>query len=948
MKDLITNCLCYKQYATREAFIENIINGRESYMACLSYESNVRKRVSHRSVPVMLGSYIDYLIRGPEALQECRAQWGLFILRGVLMIYPNFSTFNSLSMHVRKTKTKKSIDWYMYVEDEGLALSYHDKSVVYTYKRSTFTDSGWVSLLKRANPFNTNVIHSDYVEMFDTMLKGRYSMNNLENRQIINAPLAIMRFIQYDLARRKKHKAAGCQKLSHVFENGNLYPAFNKKNVADPGESGRQYNRAYHHTLHEGRSSKAEHLLGNVVRSSNAAVRNSNALSFPNDAIGYFCMLNMKDLKSAGEQNVLADMVIMTEETNQQKLYEYVKTISTSDGENILVINGFLVDCYKTWTLNDLVELKKKFPHVTSQYYSRYVILLTRPCIPVKYSEQYDVLFSPAETTHFQIVYPEADMLSITAKQLPIESLIKTQPAKSTVSINNIKGSVAMVTSPLHELLMKHSLGVTCYISINPKDVESMIDRAVLDYGKNTENFHRYFNILDKEFKLIEGKTIKPKATHPGNAMRALERLYPANELLYECRSIEGQPFKRMNCIEQELNVKIYREIIFAAKNYKPPNVWNLRLRAAFGNPNGACIEDGVVIDSNILPHLPKVHYNACITVEFTFKMVKHPKDSTFVTVESNHNITDNDILVGCLVTEHDVYVKHSKHTNILKHKIGNHYYYLINFIPKKTNIYDNLKIKHIYNNNSITVIITGQTCVDIGVGSKIANAYGQKNIISEAKDLRHCWGITRDGRKVHAQLIYSEVSMVARVTSGQLYSMFMSDELAIGDDGTIIAPVDLVLHTLHPYTNMKVIKVKNDTLTNVNGFDSQNLSCTSKILRNQDVYDIMLQILGFHGFDAKFCTLKECKPIIVEKNDTFNEENDYGYNVDEEEEIIDQITTCSDCKLHGDKRAFDDTDDIEPDCKRTKLDGDDYDTNGLESNNCKRVKLDVDEKNIY
>lgn len=873
MSKLLTNCPCYEKYSTKEAFIETIIDKRGSYMACLCYEAAVRNLKSHTSIPIMIGSYLDFIIRGKEVVEESRAQWGLFILRGILVVYPNFSTFDSLSMHVRKTKIMKSIDWFMYIGEEGLAISYHNKSVTWTYKRRTYVnDSGWVNLLNSANPFGTNIVQSEYIAMFDVMLENRYSMNDLKNRQIINSPMAIKKYIQYDLARRKKQKAAGCQKLSIVFENGNLYPAFNKKNAVDPDENSRRYNRSYHNTMHEGRSNKAAHFLPNVIRSSNAAVRNSNALSFPNDAIGYFCMLNMKDLKSAGEQNVLCDMVIMTEQSNQLDLFKYIKTISISDGENPIFINGYQTGCAKNWNLDALVCLKAKFPNVTTQYHHPYVFLLTRPCIPIKYSEQYNVFFSPEETNHFQIIYPEADMLSITAKQLPIESLIKTPAAKATVSINNMKGGVAIVTSPLHELLMKHSMGITCYMTGDANDENRLIDKSVISTGQPTDDFLKYYNDLDRDFKLTEAKI--PKASNPGKAMRALSDMYPPNELLYEYRKTDDLPFKRVYCPKNDSQVLDYRSMIFSAKHYKVPRIWNLKLRAAFGNPHGSCIEDGVVIDSNILPFLPKVHYNACITVEFTFKTVKHPKESTFIIVETEHGSSDSDLLIGCLVTEHDAYVKHNKHASILKRKIGDHYFYLINFIPKKTHTYDNLKIKHIYNNNSLMVVITGQTIVNVDVGSKIANAYGQKNIISDVQDLSSCWGITRDGRKVHAQIIYSEVSIVARVTSGQLYSMFMSNELAIASDGTLIAPVDLIVHTLHPYTNIKMIKVKNDTLTNINGFDSQNLSCTSNLLRNQNVYPIMLQILGFHGFDADFSTLRESVGVFCEDMSAFKDAN--------------------------------------------------------------------------
>jgi hypothetical protein len=293
--------------------------------------------------------------------------------------------------------------------------------------------------------------------------------------------------------------------------------------------------------------------------------------------------------------------------------------------------------------------------------------------------------------------------------------------------------------------------------------------------------------------------------------------------------------------------------LIFNSKYYKPPSVWNLRLRAAFGNPKGDCIEDGVVIDAETVKHIPPIMYNACITVEFTFKTVKQPKGSRFITINGCDGMLNDELMVGCLITEHAAYVKHSKHTNILRGKIGDHYFYLIIFLPKKTNMYNNLHVRHIYNSNVITVVITGQTSVKVDVGSKVANAFGQKNIISMVHDLRDCCGITRSGRKVHAQIIYSEVSLVGRVISGQLYDMFMSDELAIGDDGTIIAPIDLIIHTLHPYTNVKVFAVKNDTLTNINGFDTQNLCCTSQALRNNDVQNQIFQVLGLHGYDVEF-----------------------------------------------------------------------------------------------
>jgi len=867
-ENLMIDCPCYDSYRTEEAFTESVILNRGSYMACLCYESSMRNRISHKSVPIIIGSYIDFRIRGRDAVVASAPLWGLVILRGLLKMYSNFSTFDALSMHVRETKKLKSIDWYTYIGEDGLALNYSNKVVTCTFKQETSDRSDWAQLLQDSNPFKTPVLQSEYIKMFDTILQYPYSMNDLKNRQILNGPVVVHRYVEYDLSRRLKNKIASIQKMSIVFEKGGLFQALSKKNTFETEEWCRNYPQNYDNTMHEGRSNKAAHLLPNVIRASNAAVRNSNALSFPNDAIGYYCLLNTKDLKSAGEQNVLSDFVIMCEETNQLDLYAYIKGISTGVGE-ILTINGYLINCLKKWTLNDLINVKKKFPHVTTQYNLPYVRFSTRANIPIKYSEKYNTFFSPAETTHFQITYPEIDMLSITAKELSISSLIKTPPSKSTVSINNIKGSVATITSKLHKQLIENSLGVTCYINITDEEINKQIDYAVLPGKGDVEIFHKYFNALDSAFNLNKFRNEKFATTSPKMAMHALYKMYPPNQLLTEYCKTSNTPFTRNYSVNSMDTVSNYYSTIFSPDHYRPPNIWNLRLRAAFGNPNGGCIEDGVVIDSNILKRLPSIYYNACITVDFTFKTVKQPKDAKFIAIDEKYGTIDDETLIGCLVTEHEVFVKNSKHTKVLRpEKIGSHYFYLINFLPKKSKMYDNLKIRHICNGNIITVVITGQTKVDVMIGSKVANSFGQKNVISMEKDLSDCWGVTRDGRRVHAQIIYSEVSLIGRVTSGQLHAMFMSNELAFGEDGTIIAPVDLVLHTLHPYTNIKIIKVKNDTLTNINGFDSQNLSYTSKMLRSDDVYENVVHILGLHGYDVDFDVIAKANPeIVYERN---------------------------------------------------------------------------------
>lgn len=909
------NCKCYEQYATMDKLVENIIEKRWSYVSCLCYESIVRNRIGHGSIPIILGSYLDFCIRGEEAVQESRPQWGLLILKGIYKVYSNFSTFDSLSMHVRETKTLKTIDWFTYVEDDGLALSYCNNTVTWTYKRQTSTSNDWVHLLEKSNPFGTPVSYSDYKKMFDTILKYPYSMNDLKNRQILNAPTAMMKYIMYDLRRRRTHKA-GCN-LRKAFDDGSsLFLALSKQNTLENQDWNKNYSQNYDNTLHDGRSNKAIHLLHTIIRAFNAAVRNSsNALAFAIDALWYFCLLTTKDLKSAGEQNALADFVTMNEETDQMALYRYLKLISNENGEHIITINGYLIECRANWDLNQLILVKKRFPHVTTMYHLPYIRFSTRANIPIKYSEQYDTFFSPAETTHFNLTYPEADMLSVTVKQLPMRAVAKTPAAKNTVSVNNLKGSIAMLTSRFHQLVMENSQGVTCYMKILKEFIEKLPDFAIISHNNDTSFFHKFYDELNREFQLEENAQCEPASTNPEKAMRALDRLYPPEDLLMECQRTTNAPFKKTRNYGSIERVKRYRSMIFSGKNYKAPDIWNLKLRVAFGNPHGDCIEDGVVLDSEVAKHIPPVHYNACITVEFTFNTVKQPKESKFFEVDGSIN----DLMIGYLVTEHDCWVKQSRHTKVTTFNVGQHKYHLISFKPKETKMYDNIKVRHICKNNSITIVITGQTQVSVGIGSKLANGFGQKNIISNIMDLRGCNGVTRDGKRVHAQLIYSKVSLVGRVTSGQLYDMFLNNELAIGDDGTIIAPVYEIVHTMHPYCNIKIMNIKVDTLTDTNGFTGQNLCCVSNFLRSEYVYNDMVQILGFHGYDVhtqseeaeNFGVHDECtdeyfdEPVIVESRKRRRESDDRVKSKKMRKEMRARVMgECSRKRKSGDERV--------------------------------------------
>lgn len=859
---LLTDChKCYGQYRTEESFLDNIINKRKSYMACLAYHANSRKRINHVSVPIILGTYLDFLIRGRDALLKTRAQWGQVIIRGTCKMYFSFSTFDALSMHVRKSQGNLSIEWFFYVDGEGVALCYQDHVVRVTYKRETVTnleDSGlWIDLINRANPFGGVAGEADdYLTMFDTMLTYPYDMNNLQNRQFLTCGTIINKVIEHNLIKKQKKKSSGNDKLSEIFENAKFFNILSKKNTYENDMSNKNYSQNYDNPLSDGRSNKTSHFLPTVTRASNEAFRNSSALVYPRDAVNYLCTVNTKDLKAAGEQNVLADFVIMSEMSDPQAVYGYMRKLhEPKTGQHSVILNGFLVNIRCTWTFETLLDVKRSecCKHVTTKYYWPYVYVFTKDSIPLKFSDTYGVFFSPAETTEYGIRYEKGSQFSITANVLDKWALIKNPPAKTTVTINNIKGSVANVTSTFHKKIMCASRGLTCYIEIDEPLRQKIQDSSTLSTG-NAPNLE-HFALITRTFDCTE-PTI-PSIDEP-SAYRALLGMYDMRKLRYTSTHSPSTPTFTYQPNGSALDtVTQYRDVIFNDATKTPQAPWNLRAWVMFGNVRGSCIEDGVVFDRKFVQSVPPVMYNACIHV--TFKLQKTTKYSRFVAVD----IGSSDTLIGCVITNTEVHVKNSKHCVILVTKIGNHFYHLIHFKPKHQ--YSNLSVSNVLDGNkTLTVFIHGTHAGRFGVGTKIANAYGQKNVCASVEDLSRFWGITRDGRKVHAQVVFSDVSLIGRIPVGQIRSMLASPDCALGPNMELLAPQDLVIHTIHPYTNLKIFNFKFDTLLNSNGFDSQAVSSTVLALRTAPVLSDVLQVIGMHGFRIEDAAAADCCDSLV------------------------------------------------------------------------------------
>lgn len=904
---LIKNCKCYNDYNKVENFYRTIVYERKSYMGCLIYDDyrTNKKKIKHQCVPIFLGSYIDFCIRGKKNVYKDMKRWCAVYISGNLKIYTSFSTFESLTMHVKQRNDSKEIEWFTYLNKEGLALSYkQDHTLTYTYMKETFDNIKypyrWIEKINESNPFKNNfrkIESADYLNLFKSLLHNpNYHVNDLKNRRFISSPHVMKKYINNFINNNNNRNFANTktilkkkkknENIKDGFEKGNFYSVLAKNNKYESQEWCKKSVQNLDNNLNDGKFDKTRHFAINVNRASNEAFRNSKGLEFPKDAVCYFCLLNTKDLKSAGEQNALADFVLMTEETNQFEVYEYMKHLTPPpspppppiDNDKIFVLNSYILKDVekKSWTFQDLLDLKEKFPHITTQYCDNYVLISTKHSIPIKYNDEFDVYISVAEKQQFNIKFKEESLVSVTAKELGFIALRKNPCAKSTVAINNIKGSVANVSNRMDEKFMANSQGMTCFIKIDKKKKKKILNSAIISIDKNNEKQNKkkwnnwfkkilkFFNFKSKNLKDLQHEvkeSLNLEKVNLTKCIKSFEKLYNHEELCLE-NLIKYEKNNKYSCFSLR-NFKSldkildYKKLIENENNFKIKNSWNLKAWATFGNISGSCVEDGVILDETFVKNIPPICYNACITVDFTFSNKKKLKQSLFIPINFNNNnntttkTITNETLIGCLITEDEVSVKNSKHFEIRYGKIGNHFYHLLHFLHKKYDIYESLNLTWIYKEKILTIIMKGKYYSKVSIGTKIANAYGQKNICANIKDLRkQHWGMLSDGKtKVSAQILYSKQSILGRLTAGQLFECVTNKKLAIGPNGEIIAPININIHYLNSKTNNKIFDIKLDTLTHINGFDSQCLVNTTRLLRKSNVLPTILQLIDLHGF---------------------------------------------------------------------------------------------------
>lgn len=288
-----------------------------------------------------------------------------------------------------------------------------------------------------------------------------------------------------------------------------------------------------------------------------------------------------------------------------------------------------------------------------------------------------------------------------------------------------------------------------------------------------------------------------------------------------------------------EIYLKNYYNLLLETLNEsKNTHNYQIQLYTAFGDLEGCTVEDGFIIDSTLVNHGPKKLLSTTLTIKLSDQFnLEYTHKNTLTSTNCRYEPIDlyyNGLIIfGVFISDKSINLSLNKRVKILQSTIGNHYYY---FISYKTYFHmdDTLKIESFFFLNKSIIGLHFHRFIDMNVGWKLCNMYGQKGVVAAVRDLSQFAGYTKDGRLVKPQLLMSKQSVIGRVASGQVIDMLSNKDIAYTEDGGVISPLGYTVHYIEPTSKYKFSQIRNDAMTNQNGFDSNNMTSSSLLLLQQ------------------------------------------------------------------------------------------------------------------
>lgn len=560
-----------------------------------------------------------------------------------------------------------------------------------------------------------------------------------------------------------------------------------------------------------------------------------------------------------------------------------------------LAWESYLTNFYIKSTRDVILRIKKEYPFIILRKYgSHYINLMTDGHMIVKYSTKYETFISTCERDNFFkdafSMDPAHLKFSSLVMRIP-RSLNRTQVVKSVVSIQNIKGSAHVITNNFDITQFKYILGSNTAALVNVENQPDIMGNYFTsvynfsnlrdDYYKlayindegpeyecpdiikllftiyapislNDENFLCLNNIVPNWSVHLKNLTKLEKPSFYLSNVRDFEKassLYAFKPTMYRnlCKKKSDEVIKVMDMpysfAKDGLDIRILSEA-------KLENLFNLdyknkltftgeeifknhfRLYCGYGDIGGFTNEDGVIIDSNFVEksNLRKLQ-SFTLNVRFLTPQGVKLKNTNYKYYNIDLVTQDNYIIFGMLLADAELKLPNIRTVRVCESVINNSYRYLI-YCTETSLQCKNVTSMYCNKNNIVT--INYSYMVKLGVGTKIANVHGQKGIVSRVCDLSPYKYWTKDGQCVHPQVLFSQISIIGRTTSSQLYEMLASDEVAFNASGSIITPIGFNIHHIDAASKCVLTNAKNDLMTSENGFVANELPYSAICLEKQ------------------------------------------------------------------------------------------------------------------
>ncbi|UBZ25499.1 LEF-8 [Crangon crangon nudivirus] len=761
----------------------------------------------------------------------------------------------------------------------------------------------WIDVINMASPFRKRT-EEDYIQYFKSCINNAPQLDDMANKTVISPNTILLRFLKLLINNVVVGKIGGVNesmsqrftrmntKLASTIRSGNMFYVLSNKIVTTV--SGEYNDKSVYQTIEGQKQHIATYMTSVVKRFVNSKTKNSKALMFSRDAYQYICPIDIKDIKGAGENISLAQLVFSPPGIDIATMQNIIKSFSKKDGELTVVINSFIT----LYRLNreDIKQLKLNCPILPIMIYDNYLVLNIKGHVLMKYSTRYNFFVTPYELHNF---WPDAfddyhHQLKYSPTTLHLSSLIDTAASvKRNVANANLKGRCNELHNEFTANTFLYSVGASNAAIIHKREPEDKVisikfnptsttqdpliipidtkaphlrylqyakvanppplnveEKKKIDdffanyvaYDDGTElNGCKISDVLDDADTVIN--TILKIFQHWHTDRFTLAFTYGSptnNKLTKETLAIlQDQP----ECKERNI-VSVASKSIYIVphgterKEYSKtiaidvnkPHPPHMALYVAFGDIGGGTNEDGIVIDKDLAEFGPKKLISQSLTVKFT-PVNKKTGRLNFIYHPQNSEIGGTISFGVVTVNEPMTYIK-SKNVNIEESHIGKNYRYMIS--TYMASHYTKVIGSSSFTDGGTNINIHVHYLCNLGVGMKISNNHGQKGIISAVRDLSHLKAYRRDGTCVKPQLLFSITSIIGRTVSSQVLSMFSQPDIAISPTLCIVSPQGINWHNIEPSIKSRASIIKNDLMMAENGLLANHLPFVSDTLRSQ------------------------------------------------------------------------------------------------------------------